>query len=459
LKPYHPNDIADMVGGQLLGGAQQPVTGASIDSRTVEQGDLFVAIETESADGHRFVPQAFTKGARAAIITRKQAHIHFRDWDVYSLIVVDDTVRALQDWAAAHRKSVTAPVCAITGSNGKTTTKEFTASAMSPVGSILKTEGTLNNHLGVPMSILKIEESHRAAVIEIGMNHAGEIAELGRIAEPTLGVITNTGAAHLEFFDSMDALIDAKWELAEALSGERAMVLNGDDAGLVSRARRHDGPIRWFGLDGTGDWYASDLESHADGCWSFVVGGTRVRLGVPGKHMIGNALAAMCAADYLGVPPAESGPLVAGTQSAGRRMGVRMIDGVRVLDDAYNANPASTRAALEALASLDGRHVAVLGGMYELGDDAARLHLEVGRVAGELGVTLVAIGPLASYIAEGARESGGDVVEAASHDEANAWLTENIRTGDTVLVKGSRGERMELVVEALMERLGRNEPT
>mgnify|MGYP000157573520 CR=1 FL=1 len=226
MKAIHPEEIARIVGGELHGGSQGPITGVSIDSRTTERGDLFVAITTQVNDGHRFVPAAFANGARAAFVSRTKAREHLRDWDIFTLIVVDDPVRALQTWASEHRRRFAIPVIAVTGSNGKTTAKEFIAAALASLGPVLKTEGNLNNHLGVPMTLLRLTDTHRAAVVEMGMNHSGEIRLLGQIAEPTLGVITNAGQAHLEFFPTLDALVDAKWELAETIGGNGTMVLN-----------------------------------------------------------------------------------------------------------------------------------------------------------------------------------------------------------------------------------------
>ncbi len=454
MKAIQPEEIARIVGGELHGGSQGPITGVAIDSRNAKTGDLFVAITTQANDGHRFVPAAFANGARAAFVSRSKAREHLRDWDIYTLIVVDDPVRALQKWASEHRHQSGIPVIAVTGSNGKTTAKEFIASTLESLGPVLKTEGNLNNHLGVPMTLLRITEEHRVAVVEMGMNHSGEIRLLGQIAKPTIGVITNTGQAHLEFFPTLDALIDAKWELAETIVDKRQMVLNRDDDGLRARGASYDGPISWYGIEKPCEWHPTDLTRSNDGSWSFRVKGVSVTLRVPGHHMVGNALAALAVADLLRVPLDAAAEALSRTESVERRMRSIIVSDVLILDDAYNANPTSMKAALTTLDTLDGRHIAVLGGMRELGNSSAELHRLVGRFAAERGIHLIAVGELGKDIAAGYREiRDADVVEATTHNVAIDWMRENVKRGDAVLVKGSRSERMEVVVDALRKHL------
>ncbi len=461
MHPYEPQEIANATGGTVVNGSAGPVTGVAIDSRKVSAGDLFVAITTQTNDGHRFVADAFASGAKAALVNRKQATAHLRDWDIFTLIVVDDSVQALQTWAREHRRRFNIPVVAVTGSNGKTTTKDLTAAALCGLGPVLRTQGTLNNHLGVPLTLLEMDETHRAAVIEMGMNHPGEIRLLGRIAEPTLGIITNTGQAHLEFFNSMDELIDAKWELTETMRPPALMVLNRDDAGLLDRGARYGGPVRWFAVDTECEWRPEAAEQTGDGCWWFSTHGTEVTLRIPGRHMVNNALAALATAEHLGVPVATAAADIGHTEAADRRMRSICIGGVLILDDAYNANPSSMNAALDTLASLppehDGRRFAVLGGMWELGDAAAELHREVGRHAARGGVVaVVVVGEVAAPVAEGARECGAETVrDFETHEEAAEWLAGELGPGDTMLVKGSRGEHMERVIDILRERLRR----
>ncbi len=423
MDAYSPEQIAEITGGTVLNGSQGPVTGVSIDSRRVNKGDLFVAVTTQTNDGHRFVGDAFAKGARAALVDRRKVEAHLREWDIYTLIAVDDPVAALQKLARAHRRKFAIPVVAVTGSNGKTTTKEFIASALAGLGPVLRTEGTLNNHLGVPLTLLEITQEHRAGVVEMGMNHAGEIHLLGTIAEATVGVITNTGQAHLESFPSFDALVDAKWELVGTLTGDRMLVLNRDDVGLVARARRWDGTIRWFGIESDCAFKASALQQGQDGCWSF-----------------------------------EAAVGISRTEPADRRMRSLWIRGVLVLDDAYNANPTSVRAALQTLMTLEpgksGRRIAVLGGMRELGEQSLALHREVGSYVAGLGVNLLTVGELGNIIAQGARSAGASETPGFETQEACAeWLRNNLREGDVVLVKGSRSEHMELVIDHLQKAL------
>jgi UDP-N-acetylmuramoyl-tripeptide--D-alanyl-D-alanine ligase len=458
VESYQPAEIARIVGGDLHGGSQGVVTGVSIDSRTTVDGDIFVAISTPDNDGHRFVPMAFAKGAKVALVSLDQARAHLRDWDLFTLIAVEDPVDALHEWALHHRRFFDIPVVAITGSNGKTTTKEFAAAALSSLGSVLFTEGNLNNHLGVPITLLRMTSEHRVAVIELGMNHAGEIKKLGMLSEPDVGVITNTGQAHLEFFPSVESLVDAKWELSHTVHGDRLMVLNADDIGLSERGDTYDGPIRWFGVENDCDWHPSELKQGTDGCWSFTIHGARVHLRVPGYHMIGNALAALAVADAFDVPLDKAAAAIGETESEARRMRSLKVDDVLVLDDAYNANPKSMEAAIETLCSLDGRHIAILGGMHELGDRSVEMHRELGRNVATAGVIAVTVGSYGQHIAEGAREVDSSLaVEVASHEEATEWVLSNVARGDALLVKGSRGEHMEIVVEALHEHLKREQ--
>jgi len=460
---YEPQDIARIVSGEVRNGSSGPVTGVCIDSRRAAKGDLFVAVTTQTNDGHRYVPAAFANGARAAFVSRKQAEAHLRDWDIFTVITVDDPVAALQRWAQAYRRRFSIPVVAVTGSNGKTTTKDFIAAALGNLGPVLKTEGTLNNHLGVPLTLLDITEEHRAAVVELGMNHAGEIRMLGQITEAQMGVITNAGQAHLEFFPSLDALIDAKWELADTLVDGKTLVLNRDDSGLLVRGQRYGHAVRWFGVESECEWHPVETRQGADGCWRFRVRGVRVNLRIPGRHMIDNALAALAVADALGVPLALAAEGIGTTEPAERRMRSLWLNGILMLDDTYNANPSSMRAALTTLMALapggDGRRIAVLGGMHELGKQSEELHREVGAFAAAQGVFVLTVGERGRAIAEEARlVDSSSVVQMSAHEEASAWLRENLREGDVVLVKGSRGERMERVIEALTARLGEAVP-
>jgi UDP-N-acetylmuramoyl-tripeptide--D-alanyl-D-alanine ligase len=267
-------------------------------------------------------------------------------------------------------------------------------------------------------------------------------------------VITNTGQAHLEFFPTLDALIDAIWELADTIVGERQMVLNRDDDGLRSRGASYDGPISWYGIEKPCEWHPTDMTRSADGSWRFRIKGIPVTLRVPGRHMVENALAALAVADILGVPLDVAAEALSKTESAERRMRSIIVSDVLILDDVYNANPTSMKAALTTLNTLDGRHIAVLGGMRELGNSSTELHRHVGRFAAERGIHVIAVGELGKDIAEGYRDiCDATVIDAPTHDIAIDWLRENVTKGDAVLVKGSRSERMEVVVDALRKHL------
>lgn len=458
VNTYEPHEIARIVGGELRNGSSGAVTGVSIDSRRTNKGDLFVAVTTQTNDGHRYVPAAFASGAKAAFVSREQAEAHLRDWDIFTLIAVDDPVAALQRWSQAHRRAFAIPVVAVTGSNGKTTTKDLIAAALGSLGPVLKTEGTLNNHLGVPLTLLGITGEHRAAVVELGMNHAGEIRLLGRLTEAQIGVITNAGQAHLEFFPSLDALIDVKWELAETLIGERLLILNRDDPGLLVRGETYESPVSWFGMESECEWRPMEAEQADDGCWSFSVRGVRVELRIPGRHMISNALAALAVANALGVPLDTAADGIGQTEPTERRMRSFWLHDILILDDTYNANPSSMRAALTTLTALaprgNGRRIAVLGGMHELGKQSAVLHRQVGAFAAAHGAFVLAVGKAGASVAEGARlVDSSSVLHMGTCEEASKWLAEQVKAGDVVLVKGSRAERMEHVIDALQAHL------
>jgi len=459
---YDLATIAEIVGGELYWGGKtqgqgQPA-GVSIDSRRLRPGDVFFAIRGEARDGHQFVPHALERGAVGAVVSR--------DWpekpapDVGGgLIRVADPLRALQTLAAHYRRSLDIRVAAVTGSNGKTTTKEMAARVLATRYRTAKTEGNLNNHLGVPLTLLALPREAEVAVIEMGMNHLGEIRRLAEMSDPEIGLVTNIGEGHLEFLGSMDNVLCAKGELLEYLKPEHVAILNADDpylgAGRLSiRAR-----TLTFGVDGPADVRATDVTPVSGEGARFSLGGRTVQLGVPGREFVYDALAAVAVGVALGVPEADACEALAGFRPYRMRMEVLRLGPVTVIDDTYNANPASVRAALETLGSMEveGRRIAVLGDMLELGADAGRLHRDVGRWVARTGVdALFTLGPLAAEIRAGAVSAGlpGDrAVRAEDREELGRVLSDAVGPGDVVLVKGSRRCRMETVVEALRTHL------
>jgi UDP-N-acetylmuramoyl-tripeptide--D-alanyl-D-alanine ligase len=440
--------LAQTLGGEIRNG-DAVFERVVIDSRAVAAGDLFVALRGERFDAHAFVEQARAAGAVAALVS---------EWVPATLpqLRVHDTLAGLQRFAAAWRTRFDAPVVAVTGSNGKTTTKQLLAAVFAARGPVLATRGNLNNHIGVPLTLLGLREVHRTAVIEMGANHLHEIALLTRLTRPDVGVVTQAGSAHLEGFGSHENIARGKGELFAGLEGGVA-VINADDVyaplwrGLAPRAAH-----LMFGFSAHADVSAHNVEPLDDGSGSrFVLrtpgGSADVQLPLPGRHNIMNALAAAGCAVALGMDAEVIAHGLASVEPPrGRLSWLRTPQGARVLDDSYNANPDSLRAGLELLAAQRGRRTLVLGDMAELGPEAADLHREVGRLAQRLGIErLHALGPLA---AQAAMAFGRG---AEAHENLDALL--QALRGETdadcvLLVKGSRSARMERVVDALVDR-------
>ncbi len=445
------------LGGILRGVERMEIKGISIDSRTIREGELFVALKGPRFDGHDYVAEAMKRGASGAMVERSVLEERYeRLGGMHNIIPVEDTLLSLQEMAAMHRKKFTIPMVGITGSNGKTTTKEMLASIFRQRGPVLSNEGNLNNHIGVPLTLMKLDRTHRAAVIEMGMSALGEIELLARLARPDVGVITNIGPAHLEFLGTIDRIAQAKGELLEYMKPDGTAVLNADDPYFSVLRAKHAGPAVSFGIERQADVSAADIVPGADFI-DFTLrtgdGSAPVRLRIVGRHNIYNALAAAAAAIAAGVTiEAVKDGLEAFVPRA-MRSELKTIKGRVVLEDCYNANPRSMDAALETLVTL--RHgrmtIAVLGDMLELGEAAVEAHRATGRRAASLGVDLViAVGKLAGHIGEGALAGGMSperVVLARSNTEAAALLRERSQEGDAILIKGSRGMKMEKILE------------
>jgi UDP-N-acetylmuramoyl-tripeptide--D-alanyl-D-alanine ligase len=449
-------EIASVCGGTLRGDPGLAVVGVSTDTRTLRAGQLFVAIRGEKLDGHTYLERAAQAGAAAALIDRDCAA-------PLPTVLVADSVRALGALAAARRARFAGPVIAITGSNGKTTTKELCAQLLAGVGvRVRRTPGNLNNHIGLPLSILALDESDQVLVVELGMNHPGEIDALARIARPDVGAITQVAAAHLGPMGSLEAIAKAKGELFDHIGAQGTGVLNADDAWVMSQASRCAGRQVRFGLAAGVEYRAQGSAADLDR-GRFVLASPRlsgeIALPLPGRHMVSNALCAIAAADASGLLPDEFAAIrraIEDFRGMPGRLALRFCrDGLRILDDTYNANPESLRAALRTLAALapPGRAFAVLGDMLELGNEAERLHEESGRGIAGAGVTaLIGVGPLASCAVAGARAAGLGFAETAPDPAAAARRIRQLAVpGDLVLIKGSRGSRMERVASALEE--------
>lgn len=436
------------------GAAARLLRGVSIDSRTIEPGALFVAIAGPRFDGHEFVAEAARRGAAAAMVHKPvEAAI--------PLLHVGDTTRALGDLARHVRGSARVQVAAITGSAGKTTTKEMAAGLLQARGPVLKTEGNLNNQYGLPLTLLRLRPEHRFAVLELGMSAAGELRALTAIARPDAAVITLVAPVHLEFFPSLGAIADAKAEILEGLGPDGVAILNGDDEHLRRVGRAHRGRVLWFGRDRAFDVSAERWRGTVHGMrFDLRLGGQTVDVALPfaGPHHLTNFLAAAAVAHHFGLAADEIASRAPSLVPATHRGQVRRLRaGVTLLDDCYNSNPVAVEAAVTALTlSAPGRRVAFLGDMLELGPAAAELHREVGRSVGSKLDVLAAVGPLAASFLDGARELEKKPAELIAFPDAAAAAAsiDLVRPGDAVLVKGSRGVRLEAVVDALVARLG-----
>jgi UDP-N-acetylmuramoyl-tripeptide--D-alanyl-D-alanine ligase len=452
MNPLALAQVAKVAGGSLSSGdGTILIDKVSTDSRTIKRGELFVALRGENFDGHNFVEAVATAGAAGAIV---DSNWKGNAGDNFALIRAKDTLLAYQQLAANYRKSLKLSVVAITGSNGKTSTKDFAAAVLARRFRVTKTQGNFNNHVGLPRTILEAASQDEVAVWEIGMNHPGEVAVLAKIAAADVGIITNIGVAHIEFMGSREKIAEEKGALAEAIGAAGTVILNADDPftkGIATRAR---GKVILAGTT-AGTIRASEINQSGNATDFTILEGAhrcRAQLPVPGLHMVQNALLAVAAGRVFGLSLEECAAGLIAAPLTKARLQVKEIRGVQFLDDSYNANPDSMKAALRTLVELDaeGQRIAVLGEMRELGDQSERGHREVGEVAAALKVDhLIAIGNVAGGIADAAKQAGlKNSSTVASTAEAAELLTGLAVPGDLVLIKGSRLARTEHVIEA-----------
>lgn len=452
--------IAEMV-GTARPEVDNDVTGYSIDSRTASAGDLFFAIPGPNFDGHDYVKPALEQGARAALVTREWAGAHPA---IGPLLPVENPRRALGRLATQARRQWGRPIVAVTGSNGKTTTKELIAAALATRYRVSKSGGNLNNDLGLPLSLLHFDDRSEVGVLEMGMNHVGEIQNLARVAEPSVGVVTNVNPAHLEHFSSVDEIALAKRELIEGLPSDGIAVLNADDARVSRFAEVHAGRSVTFGLDQEADFQAVDVEALGAKGVRFRLAGKSSGEGVatwfgsplPGRHNISNILAAIATASIFDITPESLVDAVSKFRPRGMRGEVIEAGGMLFVNDCYNSNPRAALEMIEVLRQTPAkRRIAVLGEMRELGRDSADLHRAVGRdVAGSAIAALVAVSGDARETAEEAAKSG--LPPSAVHffedvQKAGDFLVTLLSPGDAVLFKGSRGVGLETALEAVLE--------
>ena len=424
--------------------------GYSIDSRTIQADNLFFAVKGDRLDGHDFVEQALVNGALAAVVRRDELP---RYGGKSRLLAVDDTLAALQKLAMAVRRLWGKPLVGVTGSAGKTTTKEAIAHLLSARFRVLKSEGNFNNHFGLPLMLLKLEPGHDIAVIEMGMSHAGEIAALAKIAQPAIGVVTNVAPVHLEFFNSIADIARAKYELIESLPSHGTAVLNADDKYVAQFGRDFKGEVVVYGTCATADVRAEDVVPQASGGCSFnlVAGGCRerVELALVGAHNIHNALAAAAVALERGLAPSEVAAGLASLKPAEKRGQVLQLGNITVINDCYNSNPKALEAMVETLAGMPAKRcIVVAGEMLELGPAGEEMHRRAGEhIARKKIDLLLGVRGLARHMVEAAQSAGVHAEFVATSEEAGEWLAHEARDGDVVLLKASRGVKLEKALE------------
>ena len=427
----------------------------SIDSRTLKPGELFFAIRGERLDGHDFVESVLNAGAVGAVV----GHETEARFPVKSrLIAVEDTTRALQQLGAAVRRLWGKKLIAVTGSAGKTTTKECIAHLLASQFRVHKSVGNLNNHWGLPLQLLKLEPEHEMAVIEMGMNHAGEIAALAELAKPDIGVVTNVGPVHLEFFESIAGVARAKYELIESLPAGGMAVLNADDEYVVQFGRDFHGKVIFFGIERPADVRAENITLLGETGSTFEVVGQgfreRAQLPLVGMHNVLNACAAVAIAIEHGILPSQAVASLATISPSDQRGEVLHLAGATLLNDCYNSNPKALKSMVDALVSMKAkRRIVVAGEMLELGPAAAELHFDCGRYMAERGIhRVLGVRGNAEHLVQGASEGHANAEFVATPEEAGEWMARELKAGDAVLVKASRGVRLEKALEVLRSK-------
>lgn len=448
-------EIIKATNGILVSGDMNTiVTSISTDSRKINPGCLFIPLIGERFDGHDFINTAFEAGAVAVLTQKDNIACNGK-----ALIQVEDTSQALRDIAAFYRQKFLVPFVGITGSVGKTSTKDMIASVLKQNYNVLKTEGNLNNEIGVPLTIFNMDNSHEVAVLEMGMSGAGEISRLSAIIKPDVAVITNVGMSHIEKLGSRQNILKAKMEILEGLNKNGLVVLNGDDALLAGMKDLLKFRTVLYGIDEGVDYQASNINSHGENgiYFDIKIGGREytVHIPVPGVHNVHNALAAIAVGCELRIPMTEVIKGIEEFSPTKMRMDIVTVNGIKIINDVYNASPQSMEAALGVLKEIgcNSTKTAVLGDMLELGDWAQKAHYDVGKYAASAGIDrVVTIGRNAKHIADGARDGGCSAERIKSFDsnhEALEYLKCVISPGDVILVKGSRGMKMEELVKGL----------
>jgi UDP-N-acetylmuramoyl-tripeptide--D-alanyl-D-alanine ligase len=458
-------EILKATGGRLLQGEEKTsFRGISTDSRTVAEGELFIALKGERFDGHHFAIEALKKKAGGVIIEEdKVRDIRWNGYRPSAVIAVKDALHALGDIARERRRKFGTPVVALTGSNGKTTTKDMISACLETTFPVLKTKGNLNNLIGLPLTLLNLTEQERIVVLEMGMNVPGEIRRLTEIAEPDVGLITNIERVHLEGMGSLERVREEKGELFRKMRQDGTILVNQDDPRVIDLASEFRGQKITFGIDHPAEVMAKEIRLQGVGATSFtlMMEGVTLEITLPflGSHFVPNALSAIAAASLFGIELDKVKEALEHLSPSPMRMEVlRPKEGVTLINDAYNANPRSMELALEILSEMKGkgRAIAVLGDMLELGEYSVEAHQDIGQKVKELSIDfLLALGEEAPVLVESAMRHGLNSEKARiaeSHTEAISILRKMVRDGDWILVKGSRRMGMEKIAEGLMER-------
>ncbi|HZJ57379.1 MAG TPA: UDP-N-acetylmuramoyl-tripeptide--D-alanyl-D-alanine ligase [Clostridia bacterium] len=463
MKSFTIRQIIDATRGKLLNDdpdfLDASVSGVSTDSRTIKKGQLFIPLVGEIFDGHFFLDQVAEKGATAVLVHREDADWLPKLFPDVAAIKVPDTLKALQDLASFQRSRFDIPVVAITGSNGKTTTKDMIGLVLSKGYSVLKTQGNLNNEIGLPLTLLEMDDHHQVMVVEMGMNNLGEIHRLAEIARPTIAVITNIGVSHLQNLGTRENILKAKLEVSDFLGPKDWLLLNGDDEYLGCKVKGITPMVEYFGTREGADIRAQNINilGEVGVSYDLLIGSDLypMKIPVPGKHNVYNSLAAVSVGNLLDIEIPEIQNALEGFRSGDMRLNILNTEsGLKIIDDVYNASPDSMTASIEILKDVGGkRKIAVLGDMLELGEYSKEGHLRVGKVVAQCGIDhLITVGQDSKFIGEGALDfkmADEDMTHLECNKDVMVLLNTMLEAGDTILVKGSRGLKMEEIVQYL----------
>lgn len=464
MKNLTPIAIANACGGKLFLGTankedlNKEITCAVLDSRKIEEGGLFLANEGAQVDGHKFIGQVYEKGALLVVcekepaLVEKEHGIPSENWGIY--IVVENTLQALKDIATFYREQLTIPVVGITGSVGKTSTKEFIASVLAQKYEVLKTEGNFNNEVGLPLTLLRIQDFHQVAVVEMGISDFGEMHRLSKMAKPDICVLTNIGQCHLENLGTRDGILKAKTEIFDFMAEDGYVCAFGEDDKLCTLGKVKGRDVTFFGMSDKFPVYADQIENKglfgSEAILHVMGQMIDVQIPLPGQHMVVNATAAAAVANLLGLDMEQIAQGIESVQAVGGRSHIMALVEYTVIDDCYNANPVSMCAAIDLLKMAESRKVAVLGDMFELGTDSDQMHAKVGAYAAEQGVDVIlCVGENSKHMYDAAtlaKTENQQVQYFATRDEMIAQLPKILIKGDTILVKASHGMGFDKVV-------------